>query len=239
MQNLASNQKKFWQWGFFVSLLLHSLLFLILTVKTSFSFNFNKNLVQEKPVSVNIFNPSQEKKTKILTQKNYNDPSLEPKSNKLFKNSLSAPFIDNALNCLIENKKNQSLEKVKETKPSVIKEVVLNDSLIDKELKKTPAYMGYYNNMRQKIKDKAYQYYKSNFNGNDSGSISLNFTIENNGQLKEVQVSKNSLNNQELQNIALKSIQEAAPFGDFPKSLKNYFNRQFTVTICFKKPKNS
>lgn len=100
-----------------------------------------------------------------------------------------------------------------------------------KKLQDTPAYMNYYRLVREKIRQKAYQSY----NGQKQGDIFLNFTIRQDGSLEEVKFTGQSVNIRELKRIALSSLEKSAPFPPFPEELKSHPRLLFNVPIHFKR----
>ncbi|MFH1128225.1 MAG: hypothetical protein WBI28_01420 [Candidatus Omnitrophota bacterium] len=92
-----------------------------------------------------------------------------------------------------------------------------------------PTYISYYQIVREKIRRAAYQ----NYSRTEEGESYLSFIITNQGYLKEVRfVSEKSNASQFLEEISLKSINQAAPFPVFPKEL-DYPQLSFNVIISF------
>jgi len=92
-----------------------------------------------------------------------------------------------------------------------------------------PSYISYYQIVREKIRRSAYQNYISN----EKGEVYLSFIIARDGALKEVRLSdeKSSVNHY-LKDLALRSLQDAAPFPSFPKEL-DYPQLSFNIIISF------
>ncbi len=100
---------------------------------------------------------------------------------------------------------------------------------IDLEKINNPAYISYYQIVREKIKRAAYQ----NYNRNETGSAYISFVISNIGELKNIQlIEEKSSSNQYLKDVALKSISDAAAFPSFPEEL-DYAQLSFNVIISF------
>jgi len=92
-----------------------------------------------------------------------------------------------------------------------------------------PNYLSYYQVVREKIRRSAYQYY----NRTETGQIYLSFIISCDGILRELRlIEEKSSQNPYLREIALKSIQSASPFPNFPKEL-DYPQLSFNVIISF------
>ena len=109
------------------------------------------------------------------------------------------------------------------------KEIIFSEMNNQREIKKTPAYMNYYNTVREKIRKNAYHYY----NSHQKGIIYISFVVLKNGDLFDQTLSETSTVNRELVDIAFKSIRTASPFPPFPKEL-DYPKLQFNVSIHFK-----
>ena len=131
-----------------------------------------------------------------------------------------------------------SLKKTKETlldKPTLsntslsAKEVVFVKS--KEELDSFPAYIGYYDRIREKIQEAAY----SSFHSAASGLVSLNFTVDNLGNLVAIYLDeRNSTRSEHLKNIARKSIEASSPFPEFPTQLKQFQTLTFNLSIQFR-----
>jgi len=92
-----------------------------------------------------------------------------------------------------------------------------------------PSYISYYQIVREKIRRCAYR----NYTYNETGEVYLSFIISSEGALKDVRlVEEKSARNPYLQDIALRSVKEAAPFSDFPKDL-DYLQLSFNIIISF------
>lgn len=125
--------------------------------------------------------------------------------------------------------------KVALKKPSIdntilnAKEVVFIKSR--EELDAYPAYVNYYERIREKIRKEAY----ANFKFNLSGRIILSFIVNNRGQLIVINLDeKNSSHSGILQRIAERSIKNSSPFPKFPKELKKFKTLTFNLSIHFK-----
>jgi TonB family protein len=124
-------------------------------------------------------------------------------------------------------------------KPAFIKAVNSGSSVlkktislppIDMDKSGNPSYISYYQIVREKIRRSAYQ----NHNRNEEGEVYLSFIVSSDGALKAVKViEEKSLLTPYLKETALRSINQATPFPDFPKEL-NYPQLSFNVLISFK-----
>jgi TonB family protein len=116
------------------------------------------------------------------------------------------------------------------TKPDIIavkKKITL--PAMDADKINNPSYISYYQIVREKIRRSAYQ----NYTRTDTGEVYLSFVISNVGQIKQIRIiEEKSSPSSYLQEIAVKSISEAAPFPNFPKEL-DYPQLSFNVVISF------
>ena len=140
------------------------------------------------------------------------------------------PYIDNIMDRLLKNTiNNLSLNKARMIEESP-KGIVLSEAPSEEDLKRMPAYMDYYHLIRERIKNNAYQLYKSK----EEGEIFLSFTLFNNGNLESFYLGEESVNSKRLRGTALKSVEHASPFPFFPRELKTYDRLRFNISICFK-----
>lgn len=95
---------------------------------------------------------------------------------------------------------------------------------------KNPLYNDYYQQVRARIRERAY----ANFKELESGEVYLTFIIDSSGTLRVIRiVQERTRANYYLQNISRKSIEEASPFLPFPSDLE-YPELSFNVVISFK-----
>ncbi len=99
-------------------------------------------------------------------------------------------------------------------------------------LNKEPLYIGYYQIVREKIRQAATHNYERH---SDTGEIHVFFMLNSEGLLKNLSVNKeNSSGIKFLQDVALKSIKDASPFPRFPEEL-NRDQLSFNVIISFER----
>jgi TonB family protein len=92
-----------------------------------------------------------------------------------------------------------------------------------------PLYNDYYQKIRDKIKRRAYK----NYTKYEVGEVYLSFMIASDGSLKAIKIFKDkSSPNEFLQEITLRSVQDAAPYPKFPADLA-YPELSFNVIISF------
>ena len=95
---------------------------------------------------------------------------------------------------------------------------------------KNPAYMSYYDVIREKIKAVA----SLNSPLMAEGEIYLTFILDSNGQLKSLKlIDEKSIPDQKLRQLAYNFVEQAAPFPPFPNELKHP-QLSFTVIIEFR-----
>jgi outer membrane biosynthesis protein TonB len=100
----------------------------------------------------------------------------------------------------------------------------------DMETFKSPAYKSYYQVVREKIRQCAYSNYRKLY----KGEVYLSFIISSEGSLREAVLNEaKSSSHDYLKTIALKSLNDAAPFPAFPKELKDKKDLSFHVIILF------
>jgi len=93
----------------------------------------------------------------------------------------------------------------------------------------SPAYVTYYQIVRDRIRERAY----TNYTKLSVGEIYLTFIIKSDGTLGELQIIENrSTANEFLREVGQKSVREASPFPPFPEDL-NYPELTFNVAISF------
>ena len=126
--------------------------------------------------------------------------------------------------------KNISIKKPTFHKPEIIavKKKVTLPHLTNEKIT-SPAYLEYYQIIREKIRRAAYQ----NYTFLIDGEAYLSFIILSDGQLKDVRVNEDrSTDYSYLKNSAKKSIYDASPFPKFPRGL-DYPELSFNVIISF------
>lgn len=93
----------------------------------------------------------------------------------------------------------------------------------------SPAYVTYYQIVRDRIRQKAY----NNYLQLKSGDVYLTFVLLANGQLKDIKIiEEHTSDNEYLKQVGIKSVKEAGPFPSFPEDLK-YPELTFNVVISF------
>ena len=92
-----------------------------------------------------------------------------------------------------------------------------------------PAYISYYQIVREKIRRSAFQ----NYTRGETGEVYISFVISRDGYLKDVRlVEEKSVRSVYLRGVALKSISDVVPLPDFPKDL-DYAQLSFNIVISF------
>jgi TonB family protein len=178
------------------------------------------------------------KQTKVTYVEEKSTPlSLKPCSQKLplkssrqilSKRVAPAPYIKREQ--IFKKVKAAPTRKPESVKPEVIavKKKITLPPLRNEKIS-NPAYLNYYQIIRERIKRAAYQNYTHLVNGD----VWLSFIILTDGQLTEVRINeRKSTTYAYLKETAKKSIDDAAPFPNFPKDL-NYPELSFNVIISF------
>lgn len=116
-------------------------------------------------------------------------------------------------------------ERIKGAK--VTKEVSV--PMLKSEKINTPSYVTYYQIVRDRIRERAYM----NYTKLSVGEVYLTFIIRADGALVALQILPDKTTaNQFLEEVGLKSVQEAGPFPPFPQDL-SYPELTFNVSISF------
>ncbi len=210
--------KNYWGLALCLSFLFHTAIFTGIPQQIAKVFSKKEKVVKsKKPKEIEI---SPQRIEKISKKPSVNSAESKP-----------LPFVENIMSKLIQSNNFSPIQKPqifeKDVKEIVFKKIA---EKADKALEKNPAYMGYYRLIRERIRDSAYHNYKSQ----KKGEVLLSFLIGNDGSLRGVDLDPQSVNNKNLRKTALKSIQESAPFPEFPQELQQYTRLQFNISIYFK-----
>ena len=141
------------------------------------------------------------------------------------------PYVDLKKDLLsLKKTKNTALRKPAVSRASLsTKEVVFIKSR--EELDSFPAYINYYEQIRERVRRAAY----SNFHSTSSSRVFLNFTVDNSGNLIAVYLDeRNSSRSERLRTVAKNSIASSSPFPSFPKELKQFQTLTFNLSIHFR-----
>ena len=94
-----------------------------------------------------------------------------------------------------------------------------------------PQYLSYNETIRQKIRQRAYQYI--NHPDFKEGEVYLTFVLSADGTLKDLKlIAERTSANDYLKEVGLRSIKESSPFPPFPQNLA-YPELTFNVVISF------
>lgn len=210
--------RNYWGLALCLSFLLHSAILIGVPQRIEKALSKKEEVVKKDPA----------KEIKISPQR-IDKISKKPQANPAQAKPL--PYVENIMNKLMASNNFSPLQKPqifeKDVREIVFKEIT---DKVDKALKKNPAYMGYYRLIRERIRDSAYH----NYNSQKKGEVLLSFLIGKDGSLKGVDLDPQSVKNQNLRRIALKSVRESAPFPEFPEELQKYTRLQFNISIYFK-----
>lgn len=170
----------------------------------------------EKP---EIPKPEETKEVKTLKEEKLQD------SRVLLKKMVDSPIVR-------DMKKMTTTSKIAE-KPAQMDRLPVERHItvppVKSEKINNPVYLNYYQQVRSRIRDQAYQ----NYTEYESGEVYLTFVLQNDGTLKQLKLieEKTSANSQ-LRQIGMKSIKDSNPFPSFPADLK-YPELSFNVVISF------
>ncbi|MBU1113134.1 MAG: hypothetical protein KKH93_04605 [Candidatus Omnitrophica bacterium] len=208
--------KNYWNIAITCSLLFHGAFFLKLPAFSNFFAR--KKTVLKKTAEKEIVMIAEEIKAEI-----------ENKSGPI---SLIKPFpyTENIINTLIKNPGSGPIDKPKVFERNVSEIILSEIPPHDKELNKNPAYMNYYRLIREKIRSNTYRYYRAP----DTGKILLSFIVLSSGGLGGLSFEEESENSNVLRQIAIDSLEAAAPFPPFPVELQSYTRLSFRIPIYFR-----
>jgi hypothetical protein len=214
-------KERSFQFALFVSILIHIAVFYQLP-QINVDIRKTMNKLEITYQHINGF----PKQLKILTEglkesnRRYHDRIHIVKTPQSFKSFFKDKF-------QIENfKLFQAKPKIAKVETQQKKRSV--SSSLDSEMD-NPLYKSYYEQIREKIKKQAYR----NYTRYDEGEVYLSFVIASDGRLLATKLFKEKSNaNDFLQNIAIKSVEDAAPYPKFPSDL-NFPKLSFNVIISF------
>jgi len=174
-----------------------------------------KKEIKEVRITIKEIPKKETPKTKLQNSQISEEKQLPP-----------PPFIKNVIRKLMgEDKERPFLNKAQILEKNTNK-IVIFEKLENSKLRSSPSYMSYYNGLNAKLKTVC----QKNYTGKDHGEVSVSFVLLRDGSLEKVEASGT---NQELVEIAKKSVKESLPFFPFPSELKEA-TCQFDVSILFK-----
>jgi TonB family protein len=211
--------ERVFQITFLVSLVAHG----VILYQNPGSISFPRNKKEPNLKISYIIKPAKaiETSQKFQTPKN-KDPFLKlpPKIN--LERRIPPPFIEKEIV--------RPFSKPDFIKPDILaikKKITLPP--IDADKINNPSYISYYQIVREKIKRSAYQ----NYTGQEIGEITVSFVISNTGYLKDLRlIEEESSASRYLREIALRSVEDASNFPNFPKEL-DHSQLSFNLTITF------
>jgi outer membrane biosynthesis protein TonB len=183
--------------------------------------------------------PFQRDHTRSSKKETYREISMVPQriekipeeQLKTFPEAQPLPYVENIMDTLLADSSVSPLEKpsflVQSMKEVIFSEVSPEDA---DDVKKNPAYMGYYRLIREKIRATMYR----NYSGTRRGEVALSFCVSRDGTLQGVAFGSHSVSGATLKDTALKSLKESAPFPEFPPELHEYSRLQFNLSVYFK-----
>lgn len=210
-------QDKTFQVALFISALIHTALFF---QAPPFEIEMNKSLKQMEVTYQNIKNLPSTVSLRDLQDKKYVDKIQVVKN---VPKDISSLLKDN-----FDIKNFKLLNKPKISKVSSLEKRKVTPKL-DSKMDNNPQYKNYYETIRENIKKEAYR----NYTKYEEGEVYLSFVISSEGLLLDINLFKEKSKASEfLQNIALRSVKNAAPYPKFPAEL-SYPKLTFNVIISF------
>ncbi|MCK9614543.1 MAG: hypothetical protein M0R48_03445 [Candidatus Omnitrophica bacterium] len=209
--------RNYWNVSIGISFAMHSLF-----LGAGFFPVFNKNIIlnekveiKEVRITVKEIQKSEISKTKLKNSQINESKILPP-----------PPYIKNVVRKLMgEDKERPFLNKAQLLEKNTNK-IVISEKLENSKLRNNPSYMSYYNGLNAKLKAVCHK----NYTGKERGEVFVSFVLSRDGKLETVEANGN---NQELVEVAERSVKESLPFLPFPPELKEA-TCQFGVVILFK-----
>jgi len=174
-------------------------------------------------------------KLQLLSQAMQQPKMPPPDMRQAYKDSLSLLKKDRLPALPIAKEPGQFMRKVdiEQKKPLTIKQFAAQKKItlppVKSEKMKNPVYNNYYQIVREKIRHRAY----NNYARYETGEVYLAFVVTSDGTLKQVKyIPEKSHAAEYLTDVALRSIQDAAPFPAFPANLQ-FPELSFNVIISF------
>lgn len=220
-------------WALFVSLLIHVLFFVGLSITKA------KEIATKKKVKT-LEVTYQKIKTKTVVKKEepikdlklVEKPKIKPRIDVPTRRVETLPTLDKPVRDVSKmmkgvrtdrgiSKRIQTLDLHRKiTVPVVKSEKITN-----------PKYLSYNQDIRQKIRNRAYAYIDHpDF---EAGEVYLTFILSANGELIDVKIIEDKTKaNDYLRRTSMRCVKEASPFTSFPKDLK-YPELTFNVIISF------
>lgn len=160
-------------------------------------------------------------------------PSVEPKKTEAVRQEAKAvspdtPKIDLAPKIDVKSAESASSDTNAARQRDIPDELAVKQARI----MSTKDYISYYQLIREKIRRKLKDRYRSY---HSEGDVSLVFVLRSDGALVSAAADpQSSTNDRTLIDTAIQSLREAAPFAPFPKAL-TLPQMSFTLTVSFKK----
>ena len=176
--------------------------------------------------------PERENKPAYKNVKVVKETPPLPKVDILSSKSGASDFIAKEIKDVSKFSKNFQLDRKKMPQIKLLEvENAYSSPVLKSEKITNPQYLSYNESIRQKIKQRAYQYVRHH--DFEAGSVYLTFIIKKDGTLQDIKIIEDKTNaNDYLRNIGPKSVREASPFAPFPADL-NYPELTFNVVMSF------
>lgn len=196
------------------------------------NFPFSPAAIKNKQMEVSYLKNEAKKET-LSEQRIAKVEPLKP-IQKITLDKIAPPQFNNGPGSINKNKEMMKHDPVF-IKPNFVKPEIsamkkkITMPVIENEKINNPTYMNYYQLVREKIRHCAYQ----NYGRSETGDVYLSFVISSSGELRDARlIEEKSSPSIYLTEIALRSIENAAPFPEFPKEL-DYPQLSFNVIISF------
>lgn len=160
-------------------------------------------------------------------------PSVEPKKTEITRQETRAMSVDTPkINLAPKVEMKPAASVSPETSAARQKEILNELAMKQARIKSTKDYISYYQLIREKIRQKLKNKYRSYYN---EGDVCLVFVLRSDGALLSAAADpERSVRDRTLIDTAVQSLKEAAPFAPFPKAL-TLPQMSFTLTVSFKK----
>ncbi|MDP3143605.1 MAG: hypothetical protein Q8N14_06725 [Candidatus Omnitrophota bacterium] len=208
------------------SLLVHSVILLFLPKLTTSQMNRTLEKIEVTYYKLQALSEALQPKS---------GETKPPEMKKNFKDNISLLSKDRLPAIPLAKDASHFFKKIdaQERKPLTIKQFMAQKKIslppIKSEKMKNPVYNNYYQIIREKIRHRAY----TNYSRYETGEVYLTFVVTSDGNLKAVKLMEEKTRAAGyLQEVALKSINDAAPFPSFPANLQ-FPELSFNVVISF------
>ncbi len=217
---------------FFVSLILHSLIFIPLaksdflqiSKQNSYLVTYYKIKAAEQ---VKNITPALVEKEITITKTAI--PKIEDKEQIILKEKVKPKPAENKTQLKEPPKEIEKKQaKAEEDKKEPAKPLITKQANTPEELANDKSYIAYYDLVNQKLRQSVFT--PQNF---AEGEISLTFVVASDGTLRDIEVIQNDrADNPGLKETAMQIVKKASPFPPFPEDIRK-MQLTFNVVIYF------